>query len=141
MLGSIDRGTHLTGVLTLLRSLYRRSIQGFRRPRPMSDDDRIDQLQNDVQAIVLSLSNINDTLNTHTDMLAEILAAATEEPDEESGIAKTLGRIFQALETQNENLVRIGGLLSNIGGTVENAVVRGVQRAVNDADEDGMVEE
>jgi hypothetical protein len=26
----------------------------------MSDDDRIDQLQNDVKAIVLSLSNIND---------------------------------------------------------------------------------
>jgi hypothetical protein len=107
----------------------------------MSDDDRIDQLQNDVKAIVLSLSNINDTLNTHTDMLAEILAAATEEPDEESGIARTLGRIFQALETQNENLVRIGGLLSNLGGTVENAVVRGVQRAVNEADEDGVVEE
>jgi hypothetical protein len=38
-------------------------------------------------------------------------------------------------------LVRIGGLLSNIGGTVENAVVRGVQRAVNDAAEDGVVEE
>jgi hypothetical protein len=107
----------------------------------MSDDDRIDQLQNDVKAIVLSLSNINDTLNTHTDMLSEILAAATEEPDEESGIAKTLARIFLALETQNENLVRIGGLLTNIGGTVENAVVRGVQRAVNDADGDGVVEE
>jgi hypothetical protein len=107
----------------------------------MSDDDRIDQLQNDVKAIVLSLSNINDTLNTHTDMLSEILAAATEGPDEESGIAKTLARIFLALETQNENLVRIGGLLTNIGGTVENAVVRGVQRAVNDADGDGVVEE
>jgi len=50
-------------------------------------------------------------------------------------------RIFLALETQNENLVRIGGLLSTIGGTVENAVLRGVQRAVNDADEDGVVEE
>ena len=107
----------------------------------MSDDDRIDQLQNAVQAIVLSLSNINNTLNTHTDMLAEILAAATEEPDEDSDIAKTLGRIFLALETQNENLVWIGGLLSNIGGTVENAVVRGVQRAVNDADEEGVIEE
>jgi hypothetical protein len=70
----------------------------------MPDNDRIDQMENDVKAIVLSLSNINDTLNTHTDMLAEILAAATEEPDEESGIAKTLSRIFQALETQNENL-------------------------------------
>jgi hypothetical protein len=84
---------------------------------------------------------IRATLNTHTDMLSEILAAATEEPDEESGIAKTLARIFLALETQNENLVRIGGLLTNIGGTVENAVVRGVQRAVNDADGDGVVEE
>ena len=107
----------------------------------MPDDDRIDQLQNDVKAIVLSLSNLNDTLNTHTDMLAEILAAATEEPDEDSGIARTLARIFQALETQNETLVRIGGLLGNLGGTVETAVVRGVQRAVNDADEDGVVED
>jgi hypothetical protein len=107
----------------------------------MPDDDRIDQMENDVKAIVLSLSSINDTLNTHTDMLAEILAAATEEPDEDSGIAKTLSRIFQALETQNENLVRIGGLLSNLGGTVENAVLRGVQRAVNQADEDGVVED
>ena len=57
-----------------------------RKPPAMSDTDailaRLDELQTSFDALVRSLSLMNDTLGTHSEMLAQILEAATKEPDE-----------------------------------------------------------
>jgi hypothetical protein len=88
---------------------------------------------------VRGLSLMNDTLAMHSDMLAEILQAAAAEPEEESDLANTLERIFSTLNTQTDTLVAIGGMLSQMGPTIEGAVVRGVHRAVGNVDEDGVI--
>ena len=108
----------------------------------MADPDilaRLDDLQTSVDAIVRGLSLMNDTLATHSDMLAEILQAATAEPDQESGLADTLERLFSTLNTQTDTLVAIGGMLGQMGPTIEGAVIRGVHRAVGNVDDDGVI--
>jgi ABC-type transporter Mla subunit MlaD len=108
----------------------------------MADPDilaRLDDLQTSVDAIVRGLSLMNDTLATHSDMLAEILQAAAAEPDQESGLADTLERLFSTLNTQTDTLVAIGGMLGQMGSTIEGAVIRGVHRAVGSVDEDGVI--
>ena len=107
----------------------------------MADPDilsRLDDLQNSMDALVRGLSMMNDTLATHSDMLAEILQAAATEP-EESGLANTLERIFSTLSTQTDTLVAIGGMLGQMGPTIEGAVIRGVHRAVGNVDDDGVI--
>lgn len=108
----------------------------------MADPDilsRLDDLQNSMDALVRGLSMMNDTLATHSDMLAEILQAAATEPEEDSGVAKTLERIFSTLSTQTDTLVAIGGMLGQMGPTIEGAVIRGVHRAVGNVDDDGVI--
>jgi hypothetical protein len=108
----------------------------------MADPDilsRLNDLQTSVDAIVRGLSLMNDTLAMHSDMLAEILQAAAVEPEEESGLANTLERIFSTLNTQTDTLVAIGGMLGQMGSTIEGAVIRGVHRAVGSVDEDGVI--
>ena len=62
---------------------------------------------------------MNDTLATHSDMLAEILQAAAVEPDEESRLAEDAGAHLPTLNTQTDTLVPIGGMLGKMGPTVE----------------------
>ena len=108
----------------------------------MADPDilsRLDDLQLSIDALVRGLSQMNDTLATHSDMLAELLQAAAAEPEEHSGLADTLERIFSTLSTQTDTLVAIGGMLGRMGPTIEGAVIRGVHRAVGNVDEDGVI--
>jgi hypothetical protein len=110
----------------------------------MSDPDviaRLDAMQTSIEALVQGVTLMNETLGTHSDMLAEILEAAVVEPEKESPLAKTLERIFTTLKTQTDVLVQIGGMLDKMGPTVEMAVIRGVHRAVGIVDEDGVVQE
>ena len=110
----------------------------------MPDDEnsaRLDQLQTSVDALVRGLAMMNETLGTHSEMLAEILEAATQEAEDESPLAKTLEKIFTTLKTQTDVLVQIGGMLDKLGPTVETAVIRGVHRAVGTVDEDGVIQE
>lgn len=88
--------------------------------------ERFDQLQTGMDAMVRSLSMVNGTLETHSEMLAAIMEAATQEP-EGSPLHDVLAKIAAILDTQTESLVRIGGMMQSI------------QRAVHGADEDGVV--
>jgi hypothetical protein len=54
-------------------------------------------------------------------------------------LADTLERIFSTLNTQTDTLVAIGGMLGQMGSTIEGAVIRGVHRAVGSVDEDGVI--
>jgi hypothetical protein len=110
----------------------------------MADPDvlsRLDDLRTSVDALVRGLAMMNETLGTHSEMLAEILQAATAELEEESPLANTLEKIFSTLKTQTDVLVQIGGMLDKLGPTVEMAVIHGVHRAVGTVDEDGVIQE
>lgn len=94
------------------------------------------QLQMSIDAIARGLSLMNDTLGTHSEMLTKILEAATREVDEESPLVHTLEKIFIAIKTQTDVLAQIGGMLDQLGPTVERAVMRGTDRA-GSVDPDG----
>lgn len=100
--------------------------------------ERFDQLQTGMDAMVRSLSLVNGTLETHSEMLAAIMEAATEEP-ESSPLHDVLAKIAVILDTQTESLVRIGGMMDALGPTIQTAMMQAVHRAVHGGDEDGVV--
>ncbi|UEM07991.1 hypothetical protein JL101_035670 (plasmid) [Skermanella rosea] len=102
--------------------------------------EALDGIKTSIDALTQGLSMMVETQETQSEMLARLLEAASEEADGDDSLSKTLKRIAVTLSDQTEALVRIGGMLTNIGPTVETAVLRGIQRAVNGADEDGVVE-
>ncbi|QQP93216.1 hypothetical protein IGS68_29285 (plasmid) [Skermanella sp. TT6] len=110
----------------------------------MAEDEiaaRFDDLQTSLDALTRGLGAMNETLETHTEMLAALLEAATVEPEKDSPLQKTLEKIFLTLKTQTDVLVQVGGMLDRMGPTVEMAVIRGVHRAVGTVDEDGVIQE
>jgi hypothetical protein len=108
-------------------------------PKP-NNSALLDQLQMSIDAIARGLSLMNDTLGTHSEMLTKILEAATREVDEESPLVHTLEKIFIALKTQTDVLAQIGGMLDQLGPTVERAVMRGTDR-VGSVDADGAAQD
>jgi hypothetical protein len=110
----------------------------------MTDDElraEFAGIRTSIDALTQGLTLMVETQETQTEMLARLLEAATQEPEEEGSLARTLERIFATLNTQTERLLSIGGMIDTIGPSVERAVIRGVHRAVGNVDEDGVIQE
>lgn len=107
-----------------------------------SDDlnEKIDTLQMTVDAMARGMGAMLDTLQTHSEMLAKIMEACAVDPGG-SELSEALEDIASALAHQNETLAVISKSLDGIGSGIELSVMRGVARALDRVDEDGVVKE
>jgi hypothetical protein len=92
----------------------------------------IADLKVSVDALTQGLQLMVETQHTHTELLEQILAAATEPSPADSPLHDLLARMIAALDGQTEALGRIEVRLGRVGRDVENAVVRGIQLAAGD---------
>ena len=93
---------------------------------PTLNDVRLDQV---IQALRLMI----ETQNTHSEMLARLIALAT--PSEESPLEEAMAEIAVALRDQTAALHRIGATLDGLGAEVEAGVMRGLATALEAGDQ------
>jgi hypothetical protein len=67
-------------------------------------------------ALIAGVAAMNETLGTHSEMLAVIMEVATQEPSGE--LSNTLKAMLATLREQSERLVLIGRLLSQTGAAL-----------------------
>ncbi|MGC9271821.1 hypothetical protein [Acidiphilium sp.] len=90
-------------------------------PAAHSTDARLDQI---TQVLRLML----ETQQTHTEMLAKVIEAAT--PSEESSLEGAMRSVAVALRDQTNALVRVQEKLGGLGREIEAGVVRGMNTAL-----------
>ncbi len=90
-------------------------------PAAHSTDARLDQI---TQVLRLML----ETQQTHTEMLAKVIEAAT--PSEESSLEGAMRSVAIALRDQTNALVRVQEKLGRLGLEIEAGVVRGMNTAL-----------
>lgn len=107
----------------------------------------IDELRASLNAIRSEIAELNqgsklivETLQTQTEMLDQILEAATKKP-EKSELTEVLEQILSTLDVQTDSLVRFGKSLDGIAPSVEGAVMRGLHRAMGATDDDVIQED
>ncbi len=93
----------------------------------MRDDDRLARLEERQEALLRGVTQMNETLATHTAMLERILVAAAEEPSE-SDLGEALRRIAEALAAQEAVLDRLNGRLATLPREIAEALVPGALR-------------
>ena len=76
-------------------------------------DARFERLHLDFRAVVSGLSLMNETLATHSDLLAQILTAATETAPP-SDLSQALKRIAEILAGQEAVLERLDERLADL---------------------------
>lgn len=103
-------------------------------------NDKIDSIQINIDAMARGMTAVVDTLQTHSEMLAKIMEACAVEPGG-SELSDVLEDIASALSRQNETLGGIASSLDTLGVGIELSVMRGVARALDKVDEDGVVKE
>ncbi len=90
-------------------------------PAASSTDARLDQI---TQVLRLML----ETQKTHTEMLAQVIEAAT--PTAESSLEGAMRSVAVALRDQTNALVRVQEKLGGLGVEIEAGVVRGMNAAL-----------
>lgn len=98
------------------------------------------EIRNSVDALTQGLVLIGEGLETQTEMLKQILEAATKEP-EQSPLGEMLEKMIKTLNAQTEVLVRFGEAVNNVGPEVERAVIRGIHRATGAVNSDGEIQD
>jgi hypothetical protein len=101
--------------------------------------EKVADLATDLAAVVRGLDLMNATLGTHSEVLENIMTACSVEDDGAPELHDALVEIAAQMERQNDLLTMIGGNLHGLGATIQVAVIRGMQRAVSGADDDGVV--
>jgi uncharacterized coiled-coil DUF342 family protein len=101
--------------------------------------EKVSEMATDMAALVRGLDLMTTTQGTHSEMLENIMTACSVKDDGAPELHDALVEIAAKLERQNELLTMIGGNLHGLGATIQVAVIRGMQRAVSGADDDGVV--
>ena len=101
--------------------------------------EKVSEMATDMAALVRGLDLMNTTLGTHSEVLESIMEACSVEDDGAPELHDALVEIAAQMERQNDLLTMIGGNLHGLGATIQVAVIRGMQRAVSGADDDGVV--
>ncbi len=92
----------------------------------------VEGLRTDVQALTQGLLQMVETQDTHSEMLRQILGAATQPPPAENPLETLLAQVVVRLGEQTAALEQIGDALGRLPSDMEKAVVRGVRLAVDD---------
>jgi hypothetical protein len=101
--------------------------------------ETIETTRTDLAALIQGLTLMLETQDTQSELLARLLEAAAADTEGDGSLSDTLKKFAVIFNTHTEALVRIGGLLNDLGPSVETAVFRGMQRALDDDDEDDVV--
>ncbi len=90
------------------------------------------QAREDGAALLQALSLMSETQGVHTEMLREILTAASEEPAE-SPMAGLFEALTETLAAQTAQLERVAIAIDQLPKKIAVAVQQGVQAALADA--------
>lgn len=101
----------------------------------MPSDAALAALNDRLEQITAALRLMVATQQTHTEMLAKLIEAAT--PSVESPLEAAMAEIAGALRDQTATLQRVERELSGLGGEIESGVMRGLAGALGVVDVGG----